>query len=38
LGQSKQVDRVEIRWPSGVHQTLRAVRTNQVLRIEEPAQ
>jgi hypothetical protein len=38
LGQSNQVNRIEIRWPSGVHQTLRDVRTNQVLRVEEPAQ
>ncbi len=38
LGQSKQVDRIEIRWPSGIHQVLRDVRTNQALRVEEPAQ
>ena len=36
LGQSKQVDAIEVRWPSGTNQTLRDVKANQVLRIEEP--
>jgi len=37
LGAAKQVDRIEIRWPSGIQQVLRAVRTNQVLEVTEPA-
>ena len=37
LGKAKQVDRVEIRWPSGVEQVLTNVRTNQVLQVTEPA-
>ena len=37
LGKIKQVDRVEIRWPSGIEQVLTNVRVNQVLRVTEPA-
>ncbi|HXI38894.1 MAG TPA: CRTAC1 family protein [Bryobacteraceae bacterium] len=37
LGAAKQADRIEIRWPSGVQQVLRAVRANQVLEVIEPA-
>ena len=33
-GQARQVD-VEILWPSGIRQTVRGVRTNQVLTVEE---
>ena len=36
-GQRKQVELIEIRWPSGIRQTLRNVKTNQVLQVEEPA-
>lgn len=35
-GQLKVVDRVVIRWPSGVRQTLRDVKTNQLLQVVEP--
>jgi len=35
-GQRKEVDLIEIRWPSGIRQTLRNVKTNQVLQVEEP--
>jgi hypothetical protein len=36
-GQRKALDVIEIRWPSGIRQSLRNVATNQVLRVEEPA-
>ena len=36
LGQFKTVKQVEIRWPSGVHQILRDVPSNQIRRVEEP--
>lgn len=36
LGRLKEVDRVEVRWPSGARQTLRKVTANQVLEIREP--
>ena len=34
---TKEVDRIEIRWPSGIHQVLRNVKTNQVLKVRESA-
>jgi len=37
LGKARQVDRVEIRWPSGIQQVLTNVPANQVLRVTEPA-
>ena len=37
LGRAKQVDRIEIRWPSGIEQVLSGVATNQVLQVTEPA-
>jgi hypothetical protein len=36
LGQSKSVDEIEIRWPTGNLQKLLNVKGNQVLTIEEP--
>jgi enediyne biosynthesis protein E4 len=36
MGQRKVLDLIEVRWPSGIHQKLRDVATNQVLLIEEP--
>jgi enediyne biosynthesis protein E4 len=36
-GQQKEVDRISIRWPSGVQQTLRKVKTNQMLQVREAA-
>jgi hypothetical protein len=35
-GTRKQVDKIEIRWPSGIRQQLTNVRTNQVLEVREP--
>jgi len=37
LGGAKQVDRIEIRWPSGIEQVMSGVHTNQVLQVTEPA-
>jgi hypothetical protein len=37
LGAVKEVAQVEIRWPSGIRQTLRNVRTNQTLEVTEPS-
>ncbi len=34
-GKRKEVERIEIRWPSGVRQILRNVKTNQVLKVRE---
>jgi hypothetical protein len=36
LGSESQIRSIEIRWPSGKHQTLSGVRANRVLRVEEP--
>ena len=36
LGQREQVDRVQIRWPSGIVQTLVQVPINQLHQVEEP--
>ena len=36
-GQLDKIERIEIRWPSGVVQVLRTVRTNQVLEVHEPS-
>jgi hypothetical protein len=35
-GQLKEVPIIEIRWPSGVRQVLKQVRTNQLLQVREP--
>jgi hypothetical protein len=35
-GTRRMVERVEIRWPSGMQQVLKGVRTNQVLEVREP--
>ena len=37
LGARSHVDRVEVRWPSGIRQTLEGVRANQFLVVEEPS-
>jgi hypothetical protein len=34
-GKQRQIDRIEIRWPSGTRQELRNVRTNQILDVRE---
>jgi hypothetical protein len=36
LGPEKTVQKVEIRWPSGILQTLRAVKADQILAVDEP--
>ncbi len=36
LGAHAQVDRLEIRWPSGIVQTLRDVKADQILTLTEP--
>jgi enediyne biosynthesis protein E4 len=35
-GRRKQVDRIDIKWPSGIRQELTNVRTNQILNVREP--
>jgi enediyne biosynthesis protein E4 len=35
-GKRERVDRIEIKWPSGIWQELRNVRTNQILQVREP--
>jgi enediyne biosynthesis protein E4 len=37
-GQAKQIERIEIRWPSGISQILQNVRTNRVVEVREPDQ
>jgi hypothetical protein len=37
-GSRKEVDRIDIQWPSGIRQSLRGVKTNQVLKFTERAQ
>jgi enediyne biosynthesis protein E4 len=37
LGKDATVQRIEIRWPSGILQTLKDVRADQILQIDEPA-
>jgi len=36
LGRTERVERIEIRWPSGVRQVLENVPTNRVLEVREP--
>jgi hypothetical protein len=36
LGQQAVVQRIEIRWPSGIRQTLKDVSADQILQIDEP--
>jgi len=36
-GKLEKIDRIEIRWPSGVVQVLRTVATNQILEVHEPS-
>jgi enediyne biosynthesis protein E4 len=38
LGADSTVQEIEIRWPSGILQSLKNVRTDQILKIDEPAQ
>jgi hypothetical protein len=36
LGKESTAQKIEIRWPSGIRQTLLDIRADQVLQIEEP--
>jgi enediyne biosynthesis protein E4 len=36
LGQDRIVQKIEIRWPSGIRQTLKDISADQVLQIDEP--
>jgi len=38
LGEAKKVNRLEIRWPSGVDQVVAELAANQVTRLKEPPQ
>jgi enediyne biosynthesis protein E4 len=37
LGTESVVQSIEIRWPSGIKQTLKTISANQILQIDEPA-
>ena len=37
LGKESSIQRIEIRWPSGILQTIKDVRADQILQIDEPA-
>jgi hypothetical protein len=37
LGSAKVAEKIEIRWPSGIRQTLKDVAADQILRVDEPA-
>jgi enediyne biosynthesis protein E4 len=37
LGAESSAQRIEIRWPSGIRQTIKDVRGDQILQIDEPA-
>jgi hypothetical protein len=37
LGGDEVVKKIEIRWPSGIRQTIKDVSADQVLQIDEPA-
>jgi hypothetical protein len=37
LGQEKIAQRIEIRWPSGIQQTLKDVSSDQILQVDEPS-
>jgi hypothetical protein len=37
LGQESVAQRIEIRWPSGIRQTLKDIPADQMLQIDEPA-
>jgi len=33
----KAAEQIEIHWPSGIHQTLKDIRGDQILQVQEPA-
>ena len=36
LGVDSVVKEIDIRWPSGIRQTLREIQSDQLLRVDEP--
>jgi hypothetical protein len=36
LGQETKIDSLEIRWPSGIRQTLKGITADQFLTVDEP--
>ena len=36
LGVESVVKEIDIRWPSGIRQTLREIQSDQLLRVDEP--
>jgi hypothetical protein len=38
LGSNRQIEQMEIRWPSGIKQTLRDVAVDRIMTVEEPKQ
>jgi hypothetical protein len=38
LGKENVVQKIEIRWPSGIVQTLKDIQADQILQIDEPIQ
>jgi hypothetical protein len=37
LGENEVVQQIQVRWPSGIVQTLKDVHANQILQIDEPS-
>jgi enediyne biosynthesis protein E4 len=37
LGQESTIQRIEVRWPSGIHQVLKDIPADQILQVDEPA-
>ena len=37
LGSEKAAEQIEIHWPSGIHQTFKDIRSDQILQVQEPA-
>jgi len=37
LGQDRTIEKIEIRWPSGIKQTIKDIPADQILQIDEPA-
>jgi len=37
MGQEAVAQRIEVRWPSGIRQTLKDVPADQIFQIDEPA-
>jgi hypothetical protein len=37
LGSETVAEQIEIHWPSGIRQTLKDIRADQILQVQEPA-